>query len=116
MRRRAFALLPAVQTELLLFSPYFIPGETGLAEFRALRERGVQIRVVTNSLRTSDEPLVSIGRVHYGAPLLHMGVQPTRALQRNEWVRRAFDFAAQHRGAAERMTREIVLLMNARHL
>jgi 3-deoxy-D-manno-octulosonic-acid transferase len=30
---------------------------------------------------------------------------------RNEWVQRAFDFAAQHRGAAERMAREIVDLL-----
>ena len=30
---------------------------------------------------------------------------------RNEWVQRAFDFAAQHRGAAERMAGEVVALL-----
>ena len=31
--------------------------------------------------------------------------------KRNEWVRRAFDFAAAHRGAAERMAREVLALV-----
>jgi len=35
---------------------------------------------------------------------------------RNEWVQRAFDFAAQHRGAAERMAGEVVALLQAQGL
>lgn len=32
--------------------------------------------------------------------------------RRNEWVQRAFDFAARHRGAAERMATQIIALMS----
>lgn len=75
VRRRAMALLPTTKSELIMFSPYFIPGEPGLEEFRALRERGVRIRIITNSLPTNDEPLVSVGYAAYRVPLLQMGAE-----------------------------------------
>ena len=38
------------------------------------------------------------------------------ATDRNQWVQRAFDFAAQHRGAAERMAGEVLGLLDAQRL
>jgi len=35
--------------------------------------------------------------------------------QRNEWVQRAFSFAATHRGAAARMAKEVLAVFTARH-
>jgi putative cardiolipin synthase len=75
VRRRAMALLPNTRYELIMFSPYFIPGDEGIAEFKELRQRGVQIKVITNSLPTSDEPLVNVGYENYRTPLLQMGAQ-----------------------------------------
>ena len=44
-------------------------------ELRRVREAGVRVRVVTNSLAVSDEPLVNIGYLHHRRQLLTMGVE-----------------------------------------
>jgi cardiolipin synthase C len=68
------ALMKTAQQELIVISPYFVPGKEGIALFRELVDRGVHIRVLTNSLATTDSPLVDIGYARYRVPLLHMGV------------------------------------------
>src|SRR4030095_16498078 len=47
-----------VVREFVIISPYFIPGPTGLAMLEDLRMRGARIRVVTNSLASTDVPVV----------------------------------------------------------
>jgi len=71
---RFLQLLGAAHSEVLLFSPYFIPGAEALDRIKALRAAGVAVRVVTNSLAASDEPLVSIGLERHQTKLLKMGV------------------------------------------
>ena len=66
--------LSDARSEANLFSPYFIPGPDALARIRQLREDGVKLSIVTNSLAVSDEPLVSIGLERHQADLLKMGV------------------------------------------
>ncbi|MEP7298669.1 MAG: phospholipase D family protein [Burkholderiales bacterium] len=66
--------LSEAHTEVDLFSPYFIPGDEALARLRSLRERGVKLRIVTNSLAVSDEPLVSLRLERRQPELLKMGV------------------------------------------
>ena len=61
--------------EVLLFSPYFIPDEAGLKQMQQARERGVQVRIVTNAMGTSDEPLVNLSYQRYRRRMLGMGVQ-----------------------------------------
>jgi putative cardiolipin synthase len=68
-------LLRGAKRELILVSPYFVPGEHGMALFRELRARGVTVRVLTNALITTDAPAVHIGYARYRVPLLAMGVQ-----------------------------------------
>ncbi|MGY3038727.1 putative cardiolipin synthase [Rhodanobacter sp. TND4EL1] len=65
----------AAQQELLLISPYFIPGDTGTAYLDALAKRGVTVKVLTNSLASNDEPIVYSGYSRYRRPLLESGVQ-----------------------------------------
>jgi cardiolipin synthase C len=72
---RFLQLLGDAHSEVLLFSPYFIPGTEALARIKALRAAGVGVRVVTNSLAASDEPLVSIGLERHQPELLKMGVE-----------------------------------------
>jgi putative cardiolipin synthase len=67
-------VVDALQQELLIFSPYFIPGEQGVAFFRALHERGIRITVVTNSLASTDVGIVHAGYAKYRKPLLAAGV------------------------------------------
>lgn len=61
--------------ELLLVSPYFVPGELGMSEIKKGRDQGVSITLVTNSLASNDEPLVSAAFARYRRRLLKMGVQ-----------------------------------------
>jgi cardiolipin synthase C len=63
------------QSEVLASSPYFVPGREGLALIAGLRERGVAVRVLTNSLASTDEPLVHLAYARYRAALLGSGVQ-----------------------------------------
>jgi cardiolipin synthase C len=64
-----------VRSELLLVSPYFVPGEGGVEQLRALRRRGVRVVVVTNSLAATDVPAVHAGYARYRNALLEAGVE-----------------------------------------
>ncbi|MGH8767367.1 MAG: phospholipase D family protein [Burkholderiales bacterium] len=62
------------QHELLLVSPYFVPGKAGVEYFRGLHSRGVQVTVLTNSLAATDVSAVYAGYSRYRRPLLEAGV------------------------------------------
>ncbi|OHY81420.1 hypothetical protein BCA33_11635 [Marinobacter sp. AC-23] len=51
-------------------SPYFIPTKTGVEIFRDLERRGVQVRVLTNSLEANDVAMIHAGYAKYRKPLL----------------------------------------------
>ncbi len=61
------------QTELVIGSPYFIPGQLGMDGLRAVRARGVRVDVMTNSLASNDEPLASAAYAAYRVPMLQLG-------------------------------------------
>ena len=65
----------AVQRELVLVSPYFVPGDAGMAWFRELRGRGVRVRILTNALSATDVPFVHSGYERYRRELLELGVE-----------------------------------------
>lgn len=65
----------AVQSELLIVTPFLIPGTEGMQLFKTLRERGVQIRILTNSLKSSRVIVAQAGYMHYRVPLLEQGVE-----------------------------------------
>jgi len=54
MHTLLFRRLDRVQTELLIESAYFIPLDGGVAKLKELVDRGVRIRVLTNSLASND--------------------------------------------------------------
>lgn len=68
------AVTDTAQQQLLLISPYFIPGDSGVDYLGGLVARGVTVKVLTNSLASTDEPAVHAGYSHYRATLLHKGV------------------------------------------
>ncbi len=74
-RAEVDTLMRTAQTELMIVSPYFVPGDHGLAMIKALTERGVQIGVMTNSLAATDEPLVHSGYAKYRLALLKTGAK-----------------------------------------
>jgi len=65
----------SVQSELLMITPYLIPGDEGMQVFKDLRQRNVRIRVLTNSLESSTILLAQAGYMAYRAPLLEDGVE-----------------------------------------
>ncbi|MGK7861135.1 phospholipase D family protein [Falsiroseomonas sp. E2-1-a4] len=66
--------LRKAKREAMLISPYFVPGEAGLALLLELVERGVRVSVVTNSLAATDVVAVHGGYAKYREPLLRAGV------------------------------------------
>lgn len=85
-------LVAAAQREVVLSSPYFVPGAMGVQAFGDLTRRGVKVTVLTNSLAANDEPLVHTGYARYREALLRVGVDlyelsPTRVgrNQRLHW-------------------------------
>jgi putative cardiolipin synthase len=78
----------ASKSEVVISSPYFIPGPMGVHAFGELRKRDVKVTILTNSLAANDEPLVHTGYARYRVELLKTGVDlyelsPTR-IQRNK--------------------------------
>jgi cardiolipin synthase C len=68
-------LMRSANRELIVISPYFVPGKDGVALFSKLVERGVHIRILTNSLASTDSPLVHNGYSRYRAELLKLGIE-----------------------------------------
>ncbi len=75
LHHRFMQQLGNAQSDVVLFSPYVIPGREALARIGELRARDVPVRIITNSLAVSDEPLVSIGLERHQPVLLKMGVE-----------------------------------------
>ena len=67
--------LEGVETELIIFSPYFVPGKKGVAFLKALRDKGVRVRILTNSLSSTDVSAVHAGYSRYRKALLRLGVE-----------------------------------------
>ena len=68
-------LMAQAQTELLIVSPYFVPGERMMKQFAELRRRGVRLRVLTNSQASNDAPAAHVGYARYRKALLGLGVE-----------------------------------------
>ncbi|HEX6834696.1 MAG TPA: phospholipase D family protein [Rudaea sp.] len=68
-------MIEGANQQILLVSPYFIPGDSGVQTFSATVQRGVRMRVLTNSLAATDEPAAYAGYAHYIDPLLHDGIE-----------------------------------------
>ena len=69
------ALIQQAKQEVLVISPYFVPGAEMMKRFGELRARGVRVRVLTNSLASNDAPAAHAGYARYRKDLLAMGVE-----------------------------------------
>jgi putative cardiolipin synthase len=69
------SLLRSARSEVVIITPYFVPGDRGVEIITALQARGVKVRVLTNSLATTDAPAVHIGYAKYREALLRAGVE-----------------------------------------
>ena len=71
-------LLPEVHQarhSLRILSPYFVPAASGRAELLTAAQRGLAVKVLTNSLAATDVAIVHGGYMRSRRPLLRGGVQ-----------------------------------------
>lgn len=68
------ASLVDAERELLIITPYFVLRDEELKGFQALRDRGVEISVLTNSLASNNHTISHSGYKPVRKPLLEMGV------------------------------------------
>lgn len=68
-------LIDEAKREVVLISPYFVPGKRGVEVAKRLEERGVRLRVLTNSLAATDAPIVHVGYAKYRSALVDDGVE-----------------------------------------
>jgi len=74
MITRLGAILGDVETRLDLVSAYFVPGPQGMAWFSELAEAGIDVRILTNAMDTTDVLMVHAGYTKYRRELLKAGV------------------------------------------
>lgn len=65
----------AAENEVILLTPYFVPEDWGRRRFIELAERGVRVRIITNSLASTNHPYVNAGYHRHRIPLLRAGVE-----------------------------------------
>jgi len=95
MTRKLKGILEEARSEVLMVSPYLVPGEAGVQLFKQLRGRDVTIKIITNSFLSTDVPLAQIGYTRYRNDLLRMGVElyeikPTLVQLQHDQDRRQF--------------------------
>ena len=67
--------LRAVERELLIVSPYFVPGRDGTAQLSRMSESGMRVQVLTNSLAANDVAFTHAGYARRRHALLDAGVE-----------------------------------------
>jgi cardiolipin synthase C len=67
--------LEKLNSEILMENAYFVPGEVGTDALRGLSERGVRVRILTNSLSSNNVLAVHAGYSKYRKPLLEGGIE-----------------------------------------
>ena len=75
MVRQLADILGSPASHVDLVSPYFVPGAAGAKAFEAMRQRGVQVRVLTNALEATDVTAVHAGYARRRRRLLRAGVE-----------------------------------------
>jgi putative cardiolipin synthase len=89
MTRQVRDFLESAQHEILIITPYLVPGKAGLRWLRKMRDRGVTVKILTNSLASTDAVVAQLGYMRYRKDLLRMGLQlyelrPTPGPRRHE--------------------------------
>jgi cardiolipin synthase C len=69
------ALMATSHTELLVVNAYLIPDPKAFDSLRSLTQRGVRVRVLTNSLASHDVPAVNSHYKPWRQPLIEAGIE-----------------------------------------
>jgi putative cardiolipin synthase len=75
VRYNVIEMVRRARKEVVITSPYLIPGTEGIETFRSVTRRGVKFTLVTNSLAATDEPVVHTGYRRYRPEMLGLGME-----------------------------------------
>lgn len=75
MNRQVGAAVAGVQSELLMVSPYLVPGRDGMQLLESLRARQVHVNILTNSLMSATVLSAQAGYMRYRIPMLDDGIE-----------------------------------------
>jgi cardiolipin synthase C len=73
--RTQLDIIESARSDVALSSPYFLPGGLGMQLLLDSRRRGIQALVLTNSLGSTDEPLVYFAYAPHRAEMLRQGIE-----------------------------------------
>jgi cardiolipin synthase C len=105
-------LIGSARTDVLLASPYFVPGERGLEAMQKAAAQDVRLTVMTNSLATTDEPLAHFGYARYRNALLAMGVNLYELMPASQ--NKLAESALEVHGSYGRLHAKLAVVDNAR--
>jgi phosphatidylserine/phosphatidylglycerophosphate/cardiolipin synthase-like enzyme len=110
-------LIGQARSDLLIISPYFVPGQDMKQAFAAAKQRGVRIRVLTNSLASNDAPVAHVGYARHREDLLRIGVELYELRSEQATVGNAFGSSGSGApGASRAMLHSKVLVMDGQLL
>jgi len=69
------AVVDGAQHQVLLMSPYLVPGRSGVEYLTGLSARNIDVQALTNSMASTDEPAAEAGYANYRTDLLAGGVK-----------------------------------------
>ncbi|MEE8287765.1 MAG: phospholipase D family protein, partial [Gammaproteobacteria bacterium] len=68
-------IIEEARSEVIIVTPYFVPGKEGVAFFSSVRAKGVRVLVITNSLASTNHVPVHSGYAPYRKALLEAGIE-----------------------------------------
>jgi putative cardiolipin synthase len=75
LRERLMEACQSTSRDLVIVTPNLVPGQAQLDMLYGLRERGVRVRILTNSLASTDVPVVHAGYRKLRVPMLQHGIE-----------------------------------------
>lgn len=75
LARELAQLLEQANSEVLLLTPYFVPGKSGVEFWRRIVDQGVRVVIVTNSLASNNHTAVHSGYSRYRKRVIDAGVE-----------------------------------------
>ncbi len=75
LSRRLLEILVAAQNDVNITTPYLIPPPPLMEAFRNLKKRGVRVRIITNSLQSTDNLFSQAGYRSLRKELIGMGIE-----------------------------------------
>jgi phosphatidylserine/phosphatidylglycerophosphate/cardiolipin synthase-like enzyme len=110
-------LIGQARSDLLIISPYFVPGPDMNQAFASARARGVRVRVLTNSLASNDAPVAHVGYARHREELLAMGIELYELRSEQAGLSSAFGGSGSNvSGESRSMLHSKVLVMDNRLL